>query len=352
MPIKEPTGKWRGVFKIKGQRYQKIFTTKAEAKKWEVEEKAKLKSMALTPQGMALEIFFSRYLDQALANFSEKVYKEKCHLLKKVCDVWDKDAPVSSITVDMAATYLETQVKTRSANAANKDRKNLLALWNWGIKRFDFPFNPIIKVDKFRHDRMPQYTPPTEDIQRLLMAANREEKVLLNCYLKTGARRSEIFRITWNDDINFDKREIRLGTRKTRDHSMEYQWMPMNEDLYEDLLWQWHNRKFPQSPYVFVSDSQQHYGKPFKYRQKFMKGLCKKAGIKPFGFHALRRYVASVLADTHKLSSKRIQRILRHKSVHTTERYIQNLNDDMRDDLNLLSEKKAPEVGLEEVKAG
>ena len=70
----------------------------------------------------------------------------------------------------------------------------------------------------------------------------------------------------------------------------------------------------------------------------------------PFGFHAPRRYVVSVLADEHKLSSKRIQRILRHKSVHTTERYFQNLNNDMRDDLNLLSETKVTEEVLEEVK--
>lgn len=350
MPTKEPTGKWRAIFKINGKRYQKIFVTKAEAKKWEVEEKAKLKSLAQTPQGMDLEIFFSKYLDYAEHNFSEKVYKEKCYLFKKVMDVWGKETPVEAITVDMVATYLETQAKTRSANAANKDRKNLLALWNWGIKRYDFSFNPVIKVDKFKHDRTLQYTPPTEDIQCLLMAANREERVFLTCYLNTGARKSEIFRLTWNDDINFDKREIRLGTRKTRDHSMEYQWMPMNDDLYEALWWQWDNRKFPQSPYVFVSDSPKHYGKPFKHRQKFMKGLCKRAGIKPFGFHALRRYVASVLADTHKLSSKRIQRILRHKSVTTTERYIQNLNKDMRDDLNLLSESKVPEGVPEKIK--
>jgi integrase len=131
---------------------------------------------------------------------------------------------------------------------------------------------------------------------------------------------------------------------------MEYQWMPMNEDLYDALWWQWNNRKFPKSPYVFVSDSKRHYGRPFKNRQKFMKGLCKKAGIRPFGFHALRRYVASVLADEHKLSSKRIQRILRHKAVSTTERYIQNLNNDMRDDLNLLCQPKVPGGVPEEVK--
>ena len=103
--------------------------------------------------------------------------------------------------------------------------------------------------------------------------------------------------------------------------------------------WQWNNRKFPDSPYVFVSESNRYKGEPFKKaRPKFLKELCKRAGIKYFGYHALRRYVASVLADSHKLSIKRIQRILRHKSVTTTERYIQNLNDDMRSDLDLLSQ--------------
>jgi integrase len=110
----------------------------------------------------------------------------------------------------------------------------------------------------------------------LLIVANREENVLLTCYLHTGARRSEIFRLAWNDDVNFDKREIRLNTRKTRVHSMEYQWMLINDDLYEALWLQWNNRKFPKSPYVFVSDSQRHYGKLFKHRQRFMKGLCKR----------------------------------------------------------------------------
>jgi integrase len=70
-----------------------------------------------------------------------------------------------------------------------------------------------------------------------------------------------------------------------------------------------------------------------------MKGLCKRAGVVPFEFHALRRYVASVLADTHKVSAKRIQRILRHKSVTTTERYIQNINQDLAGTMNLLSGK-------------
>ncbi|MCP4105875.1 MAG: tyrosine-type recombinase/integrase [Desulfobacteraceae bacterium] len=191
--------------------------------------------------------------------------------------------------------------------------------------------------------RKAQYTPPTDDILKELAAATKDESVFLDCYLQTGARRSEVFRWTWTEDINFEKREYRLGTRKTKDGSMEYEWFPMSDDLYKSLCWHWENRKFKKSPYVFTDDHPgQNHGKPYKCRRRFLKGLCKRAGVRPFGFHALRRYVASILADKHGVSAKTIQRILRHKSVSTTERYIQNINNDLKGTLNLLSEKNTP----------
>jgi integrase len=67
-----------------------------------------------------------------------------------------------------------------------------------------------------------------------------------------------------------------------------------------------------------------------------LRGLCKRAGVQSYSFHSLRRYVASVLADTHKVSAKTIQRILRHKSLQITERYIQNLNHDLSAVMSLL----------------
>jgi hypothetical protein len=110
------------------------------------------------------------------------------------------------------------------------------------------------------------------------------------------------------DDINFEKKEVRLGTRKTKDGSMEYDWLPMSDDLYRDLISFWKDRQFKESPYVFVcSQPGLRYGQPFLVRRKFLKGLCARAGVKPFGFHALRRYVAYTPADTHKGSAKTIQ---------------------------------------------
>jgi hypothetical protein len=51
--------------------------------------------------------------------------------------------------------------------------------------------------------------------------------------------------------------------------------------------------------------------------------------------------VASVLADTHKVGAKSIQRILRHQRVTTTERYIGNVADDMKATLKLLEEEES-----------
>ena len=133
---------------------------------------------------------------------------------------------------------------------------------------------------------------------RLIAVATRKEKIFLDCYLHTAARRSEIFRWTWHEDINFEKRQIRLGTRKTRDGSMEYEWLPMNDELYKSLMWLWENRNFKRNPYVFVCETPgRHYGKSYKYRQRFIKDLCKRAGIKSSVLRAIKRRIARFLSS-------------------------------------------------------
>jgi integrase len=69
------------------------------------------------------------------------------------------------------------------------------------------------------------------------------------------------------------------------------------------------------------------------------KGLCKRAGVKPFGFKALRKFGPSVLNDVHKVSMKKLQKLLRHKSQATTEIYLKNIDDDLADAVSLLGKK-------------
>lgn len=55
-----------------------------------------------------------------------------------------------------------------------------------------------------------------------------------------------------------------------------------------------------------------------------MERLCKKAGVKPFGFHAIRHLTASILYHAGQPTAM-IQSVLRHKSPQTTAKYLQTL---------------------------
>jgi len=69
-----------------------------------------------------------------------------------------------------------------------------------------------------------------------------------------------------------------------------------------------------------------------------MNGLCKRAGIDPpFGFHALRHFVASMLADSGKVSKKTIGALLGHKELKTTEIYLHSIESSEREAITLLS---------------
>jgi integrase len=335
MPYKEGR-KWRGVVTFQGKRHTGMLDTKREATAWEIEKRKELRSRAKT--GMDLLTFCNKYLDYA-KRFVKKTYEEKNALVKRILVGWGPETSVWDITPEMAQSYLDSRAESQSGNAYNKDLKNLRVMWSWGQKILGLKTNPAENIEKYPWDRKPQYVPPTGDVLKVLAVANREELVFLNCYIMTGARRSEIFRWTWHEDINFQRSKYRLGTRKTKDGSMEYEWFPMSDELHSELMWWWKSRPMKNTPYVFVNTwGGPSHGQPFKVRRRFLKGLCKRAGVEPFGFHALRSFFASVLADEHKVSAKRIQRLLRHKNLRTTERYIRNINQDLKTTLDLISQ--------------
>ena len=67
-----------------------------------------------------------------------------------------------------------------------------------------------------------------------------------------------------------------------------------------------------------------------------MASLCRKAGVKAFGFHAIRHHVASVVNDSGKASMKQIQILLRHKRQSTTETYLHVMGEGIRDAISIL----------------
>jgi len=179
--------------------------------------------------------------------------------------------------------------------------------------------NPVANIPQRKHEKKPRRIVPIGDILKVIMLAQGQDRVLLETYWHTAARKSEIFNLTW-EDVNFERRSIRLCTRKTKDGNPVYDYLWMNDDLHKALKWQWTHRH-KGSPYVFTHANPK-YGERFVARYKFLKGLCRKAEVTPFGFHAIRHAVASYLNDIQKVGVRGVQKVLRHRSQKTTEIYL------------------------------
>lgn len=340
--------KWRGEVQIKDPsgktvRKTRLFATKKEAAKWEMEEAQAIKHPPAQTTSMAFSHAYTQYLDFCEHRYSRKTFQEKKALAQRLIQFFGGDREMEGITAKDMQDFLIESAKDKSNNRANRDRKNLLSFWNWCQRILEVQPNPIAKLDKLPHHRKEQYVPMPGDINKILMAATRTERAFLTCYLQTAARRTEIFRWKWGEDVDFHGRQVRLGTMKTKDGSMEYTWLPMTDELFVELQWWYKNRQDHSAEYVWTIPEGPRQGEHYTTRRKFMAGLCKRAGIRPFGFHGLRRYAASLLAS-RGVPMKIIQMILRHSALATTENYIKVISDDMRGTMELLSSADASKI--------
>ncbi|MFP4350248.1 MAG: tyrosine-type recombinase/integrase [Desulfococcaceae bacterium] len=81
-----------------------------------------------------------------------------------------------------------------------------------------------------------------------------------------------------------------------------------------------------------------------------MRRMCDRAGVKRFGFHAIRHLTATILYN-RGYEVAIIQSILRHKSPNTTERYLKTLGlEKVREALDTLQKERGQVIQLEKKK--
>ena len=341
---------WKAGVMVNGQKSSKLFPDSSKqayrnAILWEKEEREKLKNEQTAMDCLTMLDWAEEYLDYAKDNWVKKTYDEKKGALARLFKTVDAHLILDIMTPSLSMKHLMKEAKTRGGNAANKDRKNLSAGWEWGRKYINgFPqeaLNPFKTVNKFPEKRNPRYVPPEEDFWKAYHQAKGQDQVMLLAYLHLAARRKEVFNLTW-EDVDFVNNQIRIWTQKREDGTKEFDWLPMTSELRNSLIKWRQKRPIKDTSSVFICLDKEpfcepYYGKPFKERRHFMGRLCQRAGVKPFGFHGIRHLTASILY--HKgYDVSVIQAILRHKSPTTTNRYLRKLG--------LESTREALEKGL------
>jgi integrase len=97
--------------------------------------------------------------------------------------------------------------------------------------------------------------------------------------------RSQHHKLEWSDIMD---EYLILRTRKARNSDMVERLIPLTKPLKEVIA------QIPKNGrYVFTNSKT---GTKYDYRKGMLKGLCKRAKVKFFTFHALRHYGASQLA--------------------------------------------------------
>ncbi|SHK34680.1 Site-specific recombinase XerD [Desulfatibacillum alkenivorans DSM 16219] len=333
---------WRAEFELNGERVKAkgFFQLKTQAREWVRTEKERrkenLRRFSSIANDLSLWALSQKYLADCQLNYSKKTLQEKTYCLRRFYE-FTGDVQVMDISPPQVLEFLNARAKAQSNGAANKDRKNIKAFYRWIQEIYGVMHDPTGPIRKKAHTKKDRRLIPIADILKVMMLAQGQDRVLLGAYWHTGARKSEVFRWTWADDINFEERWVRLGTKKSRDGSMVYERIWMNNDLYSLLQWQWKNR-LPSSPYVFcnMDESSPYHGQPFTTRRRLLKGLCERAEVEPFGFHDIRHTVAKYLNDLQKVGLKKVQQVLRHRKQTTTEIYVEGNYTDTREAVALL----------------
>ncbi len=342
MSIWKTTWGYRADFLLNGERVRAkgFFKLKGEARQWVQDEKKRLKDnhqrFSSSDKDLALWTLAQKYLADCKVNFPQKTFDEKKYCLERFYK-FAGDISVVDITPPVILDFINERAKTSSNNSANKDRKNLRAFYSWVQQMYGILYDPTAPIKMKPHTRAVRRLIPIQDIYKVMLAATEQDQVLLGAYWHTGARKGEVLRWTWADDVNFEERWVRLGTRKNRSGEMTYEKLWMNDDLHRLLKSQWQNRH-PTSPYVFchMNPKSELYGQRFVARFKMLRKVCKRAGVEKFGFHDIRHSVAKYLNDLHKVGLKKVQQVLRHRRQSTTEIYVEGNYTDTKEALKLL----------------
>ena len=296
------------------------------AKTWEVERKKEFLELrerqrkTLTGFGLLLA-WGEAYLDHVGRTMSRITLTEKQTVMQALFG-YCREAGltgVEDLTRSTWTLFLTKVASERGPRRANVYRKNLAV--DSGFPGFPQAHCPLERIRPFPVEAGVRYVPPEEDVIKVLQQAHGQDLVMLLTYYYTGARRGEVFRLLWSD-VNFDSGSIRLVDHKGRDGSSRARWVPMHPELAKALRW-WQAVRPCVVDNVFM---QEHcdgmLGEPFQQRSKLMPRLCRKAGVKPFGFHALRHKAAAITFTAGGLAVA--QTLMGHSRATTTDIYVRS----------------------------
>ena len=323
MPYKDKSGQWIAQVKKQGRKSKHRCQTKREALEWEAAQRSGDLIQEEKIHSVSLLEWATAYLEFSRQKFVKLTFEEKVRAFRDLfaCGI-DPHASAESLKPFDLLKHFQHQAKVRSGNAANKDRKNLSAAWNWGRNYIGIPFeNPFTRVNKQGEIRQSRRVPSLAEFNRVYdVCTEPQDKRMLIVYLYSAARRAELFQLRWVD-VDFINGRISLHWKKNKLGTMKNAWLSMTDEAMQALRDQ--HKVTGKGMWVFCEPNTD---KPYQYRLHWMPRLCARAKVERFGFHGIRHLCASILA-AKGVPTVDIQNHLRHDHLSTTEKYVHQMKE-------------------------
>jgi excisionase family DNA binding protein len=182
-----------------------------------------------------------------------------------------------------------------------------------------------------------------EQKQRLIAACSDKYRPVAVAVLNTGMRLGEVKALLWKH-VNLSLRVLHLVDTKSRNRTVM-----MGPGLVEMF-----KRMPKRSEFVFTHED----GRPLStsYIEEEFERTCLRAGIVNFTFHDLRDVFATDFYQQTK-DLRKLQRVIGHSSIATTERYLATLGLDDSKEVDAISDAVFTDsvrnlLGLDSVAAG
>lgn len=177
-------------------------------------------------------------------------------------------------------------------------------------ERVRIALDPWAGITPQGRSEVPRHGYPTADRDRLVSAADLETRTLVSLCGDTGLRLAAALSLEW-DRVEFGERTRITVTAKGGKTRTVHAFGPYLADLHA-------LRGEPESGRIFRFGQQS--------ARERLRRLCRDAGVKYRGFHALRHTAATEI--TSKLGQRAAMEQLGHRQITTTDRYVADVELD------------------------
>lgn len=356
-----PDGRWRTTKQINNKRVFIKSRSRVEVER-KLGEALQRKPVQPGQTGATFADVVAAFLADKEAKARDGSFRHYKHHVLKVggCASYFKDRPLRQITIQDYNDFLDLRLSTPSRRGPSDPEKRKLRPVNLLSKQtvhherailvqihefaalkgyIPAPIATSKNLNKIKPDEVSPRILSSQELVAIFRVCPKEFRPLLDLFLQTGLRLSEMQRLDWSN-IDLVNEALTLRGNQTKNRKVDT--IPMSKTLVETLK----RLKVKTGPVVEPNFGPILEGGSTARFYTILKKIAREAGIRRFGLHALRHtFITNVLRATKNPYAA--ERLARHKDPKMTRRYIHIVAEELRDDIGLFDaySKKAKRGG-------